>query len=93
MDVDIAYSTIHIDVMEVLEYTKDAEPVKTSTFSDRLKNNLKDSWEDFLLFLENALFFLIHALPILVILGIFAAVIVFAVKKISGNSKRKIKGN
>ena len=93
MDVDIAYSTIHIDVMEVLEYTKDAEPVKTSTFSDRLKNTLKDSWEDFLLFLENALFFLIHALPILVILGIFAAVIVFAVKKISGNRKRKIKGN
>ena len=93
MDLDVQYSTIYVNVMEVVEYTESSEPVKTSTFSDRLKNTVKDSWKDFLQFLEDVLFFLIHALPILIILAIVVVVIVIIVKKASKHVKRKeIKG-
>jgi len=78
-DLDVAYSTITLNVREVLEYTPDTEPVKVSTFGDRLKNTLNESWDNFTDFLEELLFFLIRALPILIVIGAIVFGIVFAI--------------
>ena len=91
MDTDVAYSTITISIKEVLEYSKDVDPVKTSTFGDRLKNTLKYSWQNFLVFLEDMLFFLIKALPILLVLGVIAVIIVLVARKLTKTSSNKKK--
>ena len=75
MDTDVTYSTVNIEIREVVEYTPDEEPVHTLTFKDRLKNTIKNSWDNLLSFLENFLFFLIEATPILLILGVFGLAI------------------
>jgi len=88
-DLDVAYSTITLNVREVLEYTPVDEPQKVSTFGDRLKNTLKDSWESFTSFLEELLFFLIRALPILAVIGGIVFLIVLAVVKSVRRRKAK----
>lgn len=69
MDTDVKYSTIHINLKEVLEYSPDYQGQKTGTFFDRLNNTLKNTWGDFLYVLESILFFLIRLIPYVVIFG------------------------
>lgn len=82
MDRDVAYSTVTLQIREVLEYTKDKDPVKVSTFGDRLKNTLKESWATFLGFLEGLLFFIIRFLPILLVIALIVIAVIVLVKKI-----------
>ena len=89
MDLDVAYSTVELTIQEVLEYSSDPDPKYTSTFGDRLKNTLKESWETAKAFMEGLLFFLIRALPILVILGVFGGVIALIVILIVKHAKKK----
>lgn len=89
MDTDVSYSTVTITLNEVLEYTPDREPVKTATFGDRLKNTLSDSWNGFLDFQEDFLFFLIGAFPYLLILAVIIVVIVLLTKKNRKNKAEK----
>ena len=89
MDLDIAYSTVDLSIREVLEYSADPDPKYTSTFGDRLRNTLKESWETAKAFMEGLLFFLIRALPILVILGVFGGVIALIVILIVKGAKKK----
>ena len=93
MDMDVAYSTIDLTINEVLEYTKDDEPVYTSTFKDRLMNTLQDSWETLLEFLEDLLFFVIRATPILLVLGAInggiAAIVVNIIKAVKRKKQKK----
>ena len=89
MDLQTAYSTITIDVDEVVEYSKDGDIVKTNTFWDRLGNTLKDAWRDFLNILECLLFFIIRALPVLIVLGVIALIVILIVKKAVKSSKKK----
>ena len=92
MDMDVAYSTVNLTVTEVLEYTPEEQPVYTSTFLDRLKNTLRDTWDGFLDFLENFLFFLIRVTPILLVLGIFFGLIVLIiVSSVKSRRKRRAK--
>ena len=81
MDTDVAYSTITMRINEVLEYTPDKEPVKVQTFGDRLKNTLKETGRGFLSFLEGLLFFIINAIPYLLILAVIALLIIWLVKR------------
>lgn len=89
MDLDVAYSTVDLTLTEVLEYSGDTEPVYTATFGDRLKNTLKESWETTLEFLEGLLFFLIRALPILLILGVIGLAIAFIIVGIVKSSRKR----
>ncbi|MCM1330210.1 MAG: DUF4349 domain-containing protein [Ruminococcus sp.] len=82
---DVAYSYVYFTLNEVKEYT--AEPVKTDTFFDRLSYTLSDAGETFLDFLEGLLFFLIYALPYLILIGIVVFAIIFIVKKIKNRRK------
>ena len=91
MDTDVAYSTVTLYIDEVMEYSPDTTPKKTSTFGDRLKNTLADSLESFLNFQENLLFFLIGAFPYLLILAVIIAVIILIVKKADGRKAAKQK--
>ena len=91
MDTDVAYSTITMNIYEVLEYTPDKEPVKVQTFGDRLKNTLKETGEGFMSFLEGFLFIIISALPYLLIIAAIVVLIIWLVrrnrKKNGGNTR------
>lgn len=75
MDMDVAYSYVNIELDEVMEYDIYSEPVKTSTFVDRLINTVKDTWKGFLKFCENLLFTVIKLLPAAVIIGIIYIIV------------------
>ncbi len=90
MDTDVAYSTVNLNVREVLEFTPEVEPKKVQTFGDRLRNALKNSWSNITGFLEGVLFFLIEAGPILLIIGgISVAVLVIVLKSVKRARKKK----
>ena len=91
MDLKTQYSTVTINVREVVEYTKEGTTVKTNTFWDRLKNTCSDAWQSFLDILEGLLFFIISALPILVVLGVIALIIILIVKACIKKSRKKHK--
>ena len=88
MDADVAFSTITINVQEVMEYTRNIEPVKKNTFGDRLKNTLSETWDFFWEMLEGLLFLVIRLLPIALVCGVVTVVIVLIVKS---NKKKKMK--
>lgn len=72
----LTYSTVTLTLWEVKDYT-----VVQPTFGEKLWENIKDSGEDFLRFLEDLLFFLIGAFPYLVLLIAAALIIRRTVKK------------
>ena len=74
MDVDVAYSTINIDVREVLVYTEEETP--TITFGQRVVRAFKESWKGFTGFMEGLLIVLIHLLPFMVCLLLLALIII-----------------
>ncbi|MDE6133234.1 MAG: DUF4349 domain-containing protein [Oscillospiraceae bacterium] len=84
---DVAYSYVYFTLNEVKEYV--SEPIKTDTFLDRLGYTLSDAGATFLEFLEGLLFFLIYAVPYLVLIGIVVFVIVLIVKKIKKYKNRR----
>jgi len=88
MDTEVAYSTITLNIQEVLEYKNNPEKRKTNKFIDRLINELKDSWKGFLFFMENMLFLVIRLLPFAVFAGI-ALCIIIPIQKKFGKKKPK----
>ncbi len=83
MDADVAFSTISINIEEVMEYTPEEVPVKSNTFVDRLTNTLSETWDFFWEMLETLLFGLIRLLPIVIVVGVVVLVIgiIFKVRK------------
>ena len=71
MDTEVAYSTVTMNISEVMEYKEETPGRKTNTFKERLQNTLEDSWSGFLSFMEGLLFFLIALLPY----GVIAAIL------------------
>lgn len=88
MDADVAFSTITINVSEVMEYTPSTEPVKSNTFMDRLKNTLSDTWDFFWEMLETLLFGIIRLIPIAIVVGVIVLVIT-VIFKVHKNRKNK----
>lgn len=88
MDADVAFSTITINVQEVMEYTRDVEPVKKNTFVDRLKNTLSETWEFFWEMLEGLLFLVIRLVPLAIVGGAITVIVVLIVKN---HKKKKMK--
>ena len=84
---DVAYSYVYVTINEVKEYQ--AEPVHTDTFGERLSNTLKDAGKGFLNFLENLLFFLIYALPYLILFGIGIFLFVKIVKALANAGRKR----
>lgn len=94
MQSDVDYSTVTINLEEVYEYD---ETIHTNTFFDRLGNTLKNAWRSFGVTLENILFFVIMAIPQIII---FIPIIVIAIivfnkikNKIKTKKNKKINNN
>lgn len=88
---DVAYSYVYFTLNEVKEYV--SEPIKTDTFLDRLGYTLSDAGETFLEFLEGLLFFLIYAVPYLILIGIVVFAVIFIVKKFRKRKSKKCTEN
>lgn len=82
---DVSYSTISITINEVSKYEE--EPEKTDTFWQRLSNTVKNTWKNFLDFMEILLFFLISASPYIIILVLIILAIYYYQKKV--NAKKR----
>ena len=97
MDTEVAYSTVNIEVKEVIQYTEKENPEKTNTFLDRVKKSFKDGWkgvgkflENFLLALIELLFTLIKLIPVAIVIGLIVVIIRLTCwKKIKAKFKKK----
>lgn len=87
MDNKINYSTIHLDLEEVKEYTPVEEEPDTvwERIGSGLSQNLKDIGKGFV----NFFVWLIVAVPYLVIIGVIAAAVILIVKKAKKKRKKK----
>lgn len=90
MDADVEYSTITIDVEEVMEYTPEHPVQKKNTFGDRLKNTLVDTWEFFWEMLEGILFLVIRLIPVALVVGVMAVLIIWIIKGCKKRKQRKL---
>lgn len=83
IETDVAYSYINVTIHAVKEYEQ--APARTDTFGQRLVNQLHNTWDGFLVFLEGTLFVFIGAFPYLII----AACILLIIFKIRKKKKQK----
>ena len=81
-DSQVAYSTIHLSINEVVNYTENAE---SNSFGSRLVSAFKGGWSDFAEGLGDFTVWLVGAMPTLLLLGLIATAIVL----ISRRSLRK----
>lgn len=86
MDVDIAYSTIDVNILEVMEYTRDVE--KELTFVERVVEAIKSSCDSFAGVVEDVVIFAIYAAPYLII-SVVILVVVLLVEKKKPMARRK----
>lgn len=86
MDTDVAYSTVNLDVEEVIRYENTVQP---RTFGERIAQALEGSKDNFLDFCQEAVIFLIYAAPILVLLLIVFLVLRAIFRALRGKRKAK----
>ncbi len=90
IETDVAYSYVNINLTEV----KVIEEGHDSTFAERLRATLKESGSTFLSFLESLLFFLIRALPeLIVVFLIVFGIVKFIIFLINRKKNKKEKKN
>lgn len=89
MDTDVAWSTVNLNIEEVVQYSPVTGPEKTETFVDRLKNTLKWTWNFFFELLEGVLFFLIRMIPVIIIGGVLFLPLRAIWKAIRGRRSKK----
>jgi hypothetical protein len=87
LDLQIAYSTVNIELDEVEAYTPTANA--TRTFGQKLTDALSDGWHGFVRGLQSFCVFLAAALPTLILLAAIAAVVVLIVR--AARKKRRAK--
>ena len=66
----VSYSTVHMTVDEVVEYTK--VKVEEPTWGERLVEAFKESWQDFARGFQNFTVGFLYAIPTLIVLGVIA---------------------
>ncbi len=90
MDTDVQYSTITLEVTEVMEYSPAINPHKTNKFVDRLKNTIIDSWSSLWALLEGLLFLIIRFIPFGLVFALIAVPIILIVSKHKKNKSPKV---
>ena len=85
-DGQIAYSTIHLTVNEVLTYSVMQQ---NNSFGSRLGSAFRRGWDDFVVFCQDFTIWFAEALPMLLLFGGIATGIVFWVR--SARRKKKAK--
>ncbi len=77
-DDQIRYSTAHVYIDEVRDLTDVVTPPKT--LGERIGQTFRSSWKSFVNFCEDALVFLVGALPVLIILVILAVALILILR-------------
>lgn len=88
MDSQVSYSTVNIQLNEVIEYQEKTTPPRT--FGDRLMDALEGSADNFLDFCEGALFAFIYAAPMLLLLAVVIILIVMIIKAFHRRQVKKL---
>lgn len=83
----VSYSTVYLDLQEVQEYTPESET--RLSYGQRLWRSLKDGLKGVAAFFEEALLWLVGALPALLILGLLGLLLWKPVKKAAARRKEK----
>lgn len=89
-DSQVSYSTIKLNVYEVVEYTK----IKTLKFGDRFVDAIKGSWLNAVSGVQEFIIWFIYAIPALIVTGGLVALAIFIyikAKKHGNNPIEKIK--
>ena len=87
MDQKVSYSTVNIDLREVVEYKE--EVLTPKNFGDKLSNAFEESFENMGRSLENTLFSIIRNGPVLLFrLGLFLLCIYIVIKVVFAVKKR-----
>lgn len=81
------YSTYTLNISEVVEYTE--EPVYNPTFFERMLEDVADSFDSFLDFIEGALTVVIFIFPYLVVGGGISILVVYIEKRRKNRKKSK----
>ena len=84
-DTQVAYSTVHLNISEVKQYT----PTEKDSFLTRISKAFKNGFEDYGEFLADSAVMLTHGLPFIVTFGIVILVVVKITRKISAHRKTK----
>ena len=85
-DSQVAYSTIHLSITEVINYTENAE---SNSFGKRLWSSFKGGWSDFAEELGDFTVWLVGAIPTLLLLGAIATAIILPIRRRARKKKEK----
>lgn len=72
-DGQVSYSTVRLEVHEVIEYTDVTDPV---TYGERMAETFKDSWKDFAEGCQDFSIWLVGAIPTLLVIAVIGGAVV-----------------
>ena len=84
----VAYSTVHLTISEVIEYTDIVE--KPKTYGEELKSTFVESWKDFADGCRDVSIWFVGAIPTLLVLAFIAGIYVVAILLIVKFIRKKI---
>lgn len=82
----VSYSTVHMTIDEVVEYTKIA--VEEPTWGERLGEAFLESWKDFADGFQDFTVGLLYAIPTLMVLGVIAVAVSLVVRTLVRKRRR-----
>ncbi len=82
-DSRVSYSTVRINLTEVVEYTPAASP----TFADRVSRSFKSSWKNFSAFWQDVAVWSVSLLPTIATLAVIAGIVVIII--VAATKKKK----
>lgn len=82
----VSYSTVHLNIDEVVEYTE--IKIEEPTWGERLADAFTESWKDFAEGFQDFTVSLLYAIPTLMVLGVIAAVVLVIVLTIVRRQRR-----
>ena len=85
-DGQVSYSTVHLNLNEVIEYTDVTDPI---TYGERIADAFKDSWEDFGEGCQNFSIWFVGAIPTLLVLAVIGGAITLIVLTIVRKPRAK----
>ena len=85
-DGQVSYSTVHLNLNEVIEYTDVADPI---TYGERIADAFKDSWEDFGEGCQDFSIWFVGAIPTLLVLAVIGGAIALIVISIVRKPRAK----
>lgn len=86
-DTLIAFSTVNLEVCEVVDYTP--EPIKDPTFGDRIGEAFSDSWKDFAESFKDFTVWFVYSIPSLLMFALFIVAVIVVIIIVKRKRKRR----